>query len=272
MLFVLIPLSIAVTGLVLAGRIVYRKIPRDMDLFNKEVSNENFGPAFYEKAISQFSFKAKEAAIKTSTRLVYRLKITSLKTENFFGRLLQEMKSHKENMKPAITDSSSDDMSQSSKVEEERIPEKEIDFKVSSVVSDSQDFNREIIQNYNEVEKIEEKPKSEFEIKENQLINQLAYNPKDVSAYKRLGWLYIENNKPIQARQSFKMAVKLGSKDRILMAKLLEIGGVLHKEGNIHNVKEEPVVASVSIKSKPTKRKEIKESKPKSKKIKIRKI
>ncbi|MBI4119100.1 MAG: tetratricopeptide repeat protein, partial [Parcubacteria group bacterium] len=51
------------------------------------------------------------------------------------------------------------------------------------------------------------------------------------SAYKHLGWLYLENNKPMEARQAFKMAIKLGSRDKMIMAKLLEVGGVLHKEG-----------------------------------------
>jgi hypothetical protein len=257
MLFIVIPLAVIVAGLMFAGRILYKKIPKDAEFFDKEVSNENFGPTFYQKALSNFSFKSKEAAIKTSTKLIYKLKITSLKTENFFSKLLQEMKSHKENMKPAVAEVPENN--------EEKLSERSVDFKVISIIADSQ---KEISQDFSESEKLQENPKSQFEIQERQLINQLAYNPKDVSAYKRLGWLYMENNKPVQARQSFKMAVKLGSKDKILMAKLLEIGGVLHKEGSGHHVQMEPVLAKVQ----PIKQKETKEHKPKSRKLRVKKI
>lgn len=257
MLFVVIPLAIAVAGLMIAGRIVYKKIPQDAEFFDKEVSKEDFGPTFYQKAFSAFSVKSKQAALKTSTKLIYKLKITSLKTDNFFNRLLQEMKSHKENMKIA-----------ESGLKEENVPEKPISFAVSPIVPDSRKIARQTAPDLPAQKEEFLKPKSRFEIQEQQLINQLAYNPKDVSAYKRIGWLYLENNKPVQARQAFKTAVKLGSKDKVLMTKLLEIGGVLHKEGTAHHVEHnEPVLA----KTQPVKLKEVKELKPKARKLKVKK-
>jgi len=254
MLFIVIPLAIAVAGLMFAGRIIYKKIPQDAEFFDSEVSKENFGPTFYQKALSTFSVKSKEAAIKTSTKLIYKLKITSLKTDNFFSRLLQEIKSHRENMKPAVSDAG-----------EEKFPEKSVEFKISAVVADSP---KETSQDFSEQEELPKKSGSQFEVQEQRLINQLAYNPKDVSSYKKLGWLYLENNKPVQARQSFKMAVKLGSKDKIVMAKLLEIGGVLHKEGAGHHVQiqAEPALSKIQ----PVKPKETKEHKPKIKKLKVK--
>ncbi len=177
MLYIIIPLAITITGLMFAGRIVYKKIPKDTELFDREVSKENFGPTFYQKALAQFSVKSKEVAIKTSTKLIYKLKIASLKTDNFFSKLLQEMKTHKENMKPAISDVPEDK-------NEESFPEKAVDFRISSIVADSPN---EEIQDFSEHEQLPENPKSRFEVQEQQLINQLAYNPKDVSAYKRLG-------------------------------------------------------------------------------------
>ena len=257
MLFVIIPLAIAIAGLMFAGRIVYKKIPRDAELFDNEVSKEDFGPTFYQKAFSAFSVKSKQAALKTSTKLIYKLKITSLKTDNFFNRLLQEMKSHKENMKIA-----------ESGLNEEKASEKPISFEVSPIVSDFSKISSQGIPDVHQQKEEFSKPKSQFEIQEQQLINQLAYNPKDVSAYKRIGWLYLENNKPVQARQAFKTAVKLGSKDKDLMAKLLEIGGVLHKEGTAHHVEHtEPVLA----KNQSAKLKETKVYKPKVRKLKVRK-
>jgi predicted Zn-dependent protease len=257
MLFVIIPLTIAVFGLMIAGRIIYKKIPEDTEIFNSEVSKEDFGPTFYKKALSAFSVKSKQAALKTSTKLIYKLKITSLKTDNFFSRLLQEMKSHKENMKIA-----------ESELNEEKDSEKPISFEVLPIVSDLSKIEKQIMQDEPAQREEFPKPKSRFEIHEQQLINQLAYNPKDVSAYKRIGWLYLENNKPVQARQAFKTAVKLGSKDKVLMTKLLEIGGVLHKEGIVHHIEHaEPVLA----KAHPSKLKETKEHKPKVRKLKVRK-
>ena len=257
MLFILIPLVIAISGLMFAGRIIYKKIPQDAEIFDNEVSKEDFGPTFYQKALSAFSVKSKQAALKTSTKLIYKLKITSLKTDNFFNRLLQEMKSHKENMKIA-----------ESGLGEEKAPENPISFAVSPIVPDFPKTARQITPDQPFTKEESLKPKSQFEIQEQQLINQLAYNPKDVSVYKRIGWLYLENNKPVQARQAFKTAVKLGSKDKVLMTKLLEIGGVLHKEGTAHHVERaEPVLA----KAQPVKLKEAKEQKPKVRKLKVKK-
>jgi hypothetical protein len=68
-----------------------------------------------------------------------------------------------------------------------------------------------------------EKPERSFGFKEQQLINQLAYNPKDVSVYKKLGWLYLGADKSYQAKQAFKIAIKLGSKDRTIEAKLVDM-------------------------------------------------
>ena len=114
--------------------------------------------------------------------------------------------------------------------------------------------------------KIELEPLTSFEKQEQQLINQLSYNAKDVSAYKRLGWLYLENNKPIEAMQAFKTAVKLGSKDKVIVTKLLEMGGVVHKEGTgLHRLVNElkPVLTSAPIA-------EVKASKQKARKLKVK--
>lgn len=258
MLFVIIPLAITIAGLSFAGMVVYKKIPKDAEFFDGEVAKENFGPTFYQKALSAFYVKSKETAIKISTKLIYKLKITSLKTDNFFGRLLQEMKSHKENMKQIVSEVVPE-------TRKEEMSVKPSDFIVSAVVDD---YTNEDDRDLPKSDEPAEKRKSRFEIQEQQLINQLAYNPKDVSAYKKLGWLYLENNKPVQARQSFKMAVKLGSKDKILMAKLLEIGGVLHKEGMAQHSQTE----MISEKTQPIRSKESKDHRARAKKLKVKRF
>lgn len=58
---------------------------------------------------------------------------------------------------------------------------------------------------------------------ENLLISRLADNPKDVLVYKRLGWLYLKGNNLPQAYEAFVTAVKLGSHDRAVIARLAEL-------------------------------------------------
>lgn len=288
MLFVLIPSLIVVASLIAAGRIIYKKIPQDREFFDAAVSKENFGPTFYEKALASFSVKAKQATIKASTKLIYKLKITSLKTDNFFGRLLQEMKSHRDNLGASTVGSFSTEP-----IEKESL--KSVDFKVSAVaVADAPEIPKIklAVSDFKNSQPVI----SPFEREEQQLINRLTYNSKDVSAYKRLGWLYLENNKPIQAKQSFKTAVKLGSKDKIIMTKLLEMGEAIHKEGAARHtvaisaskvvgqvghinassvsIQARPVVAEpVLVKSGPIKSsKESKKSHPKTKKLKVKKV
>lgn len=253
-MFILIPISILIAGVVLAGRTVYKKIPQDLTEWDRILAKENFGPTFYEKALAVAFLKSKEAALNVSTKLVYKLKITSLKTDNFFSKLLREIRDHK-----TIMEAGREPTTPTAK-----LGEAPFKVKLTSVSDNSPAVHRESVGFFDVKTSAESKGETRvsFSNQEKQLINQLAYNPKDVSAYKRLGWLYLENSKPMEARQAFKMAVKLGSRDKIIITKLLEMGGTVHKEGIVPTG---PVVlANVSLKSKSAK------SKPK--KIKVRKI
>ena len=253
MLFILVPISIMLAGVALAGRVIYKKIPVDVERWNETVAKENFGPPFYEKAWAAAALRSKEAALNISTKLVYKLKITSLKTDNFFSRLLREIRDHKTVMeaetRPTV-----------STVKPDSAP---FPVKLTSVSDDSPAARREFV-GLDVKTSAESKGETRvsFANQEQQLINQLAYNPKDVSTYKRLGWLYLENSKPMEARQAFKMAVKLGSKDKIIITKLLEMGGTVHKEGAAPM--SSAALANVSLKSKSIK--------TRSKRIKIRKV
>ena len=266
MLFIIIPLSLIGVGVVLAGRVIYKKIPKDIGAWNETIAHENFGPAFYEKALVSFSLKSKQIVLNVSTKLVYKLKITSLKTDNFFTRLLNEIRDQKTSIQDAAEVSGQ-------KKEEDRAPKN--NFFKTQLTSVSYEEGIVSLRKpeppfgvKKEKPKMEMEPQSTFEKQEQQLINQLSYNPKDVSAYKRLGWLYLENSKPIEARQAFKMSVKLGSRDKVIVTKLLEMGGVVHKEGTApYQIVHEPkVVLANSLSS------EFKTAKPKTRKIKVRKV
>ncbi|MBI2052409.1 MAG: hypothetical protein HYT38_01880 [Candidatus Sungbacteria bacterium] len=219
----MIPSLLVLTGVALAARVVYRKIPKDLTEWNNTVAGEDFGPTFYQNAFSAFSLKARQAVLGFSTKFVYKLKITSLKTDNFFNHILKEMRKQKSDIDtaPELAANREPSSLKSNRFEVETIPieEKKPTMKIPVLETAP--------------EKTLNEERSSFAAQEHQFINQLAYNPKDVSAYKHLGWLYLENNKPMEARQAFKMAIKLGSRDKMIMAKLLEVGGVLHKEGTV---------------------------------------
>ena len=252
-MFILIPSLLVLTGVALAARVVYKKIPKDLTEWNKTVAGEDFGPTFYQNALAAFSLKAQQAVLGFSTKFVYRLKITSLKTDNFFSHVLKEMRKQKSDIDitPELAASRESSSLESNQFEVKTTP---IEERKSVVKIPVLEVGREEI--FNE-------ERTSFAAQEHQFINQLAYNPKDVSAYKHLGWLYLENNKPIEARQAFKMAIKLGSRDKMIMAKLLEVGGVLHKEGTVvarkqpagvpvRTVTLKPVVAAASYSAPPS--------------------
>ncbi|MDP3764197.1 MAG: tetratricopeptide repeat protein [bacterium] len=264
MFIILIPSLLAITGITLASRVVYKKIPKEISELDKATANVDFGPAFYEKALDSFSLKSKQVALSAFTKLVYKLKITSLKTDNFFSRLLNEIKHHKTNIQESSVASTIP------KEESNILADRTFKVQLTSIGDTEGIISIRKSEPPFGVKKAEPKiePLSAFEKQEEQLISQLSYNAKDVSAYKRLGWLYLENNKPIEARQAFKTAVKLGSKDKIIVTKLLEMGGVVHKEGTgLHKPIQEtkPVLASAPIH-------EVRMSKQKTRKLKVKKI
>ncbi|MEK7078332.1 MAG: hypothetical protein AAB911_02070 [Patescibacteria group bacterium] len=242
-MFILIPSLITIASVVIAGVIIHRRIPKDIEGWNKTVASEDFGPTFYQKALAIASEKSKKIVLNVSTKLVYRLKIGTLKTDNFFGKLLQSIRSHKQSMQteqPVEESILSSEVSQAS-AKQARDISVQADPVVVSVQSPVLEQNN-------------------FEALEQRYINQLTYNPKDVSIYKKLGWLYLENSRPMQSREAFKTALKLGSKDKMIMAKLLEMGGTLRKEGpalkvelsrqTSHNT-EEAISASPAFSNRP---------------------
>ena len=264
MLFILVPISIALAGVALAGRVVYKNMPKDLPEWDAAIKDQNFGPTFYQKALASVSDKSRQTVLGLSTKLVYRLKITSLKSDNLLTKVLNRIREHKANTKVEMA-------AEPVVAEVNTFESKSVKpFKVVPVNEEEVDFKKE------EEPAVADQATS-FSGQEQQYINQLAYNPKDVSVYKKLGWLYLENNMPIQARQSFKMAIKLGSKDKIIMTKMLEMGGVLHKEGRaeynppeaVHKMAAKIVVSKTSLASSVA----VKKTKTaKSRKLKITKV
>lgn len=82
-------------------------------------------------------------------------------------------------------------------------------------------------------------PISELEkpIKEEQKwINLIVENPKNITAYKFLGFLYWKQHNYVDAKASLEMAVKLGSCDRKVKEIMDRIGAIEVKQGTVNNV------------------------------------
>lgn len=216
MWFILVPSLLIVGSLATVGRIVYRKLPKDLSQWDEALSQENFGPTFYQKALAKASFKAQQVFLSFSTKFFHRVRLASLKTDNFSGKLLQKIHVYKREFQ-----------------QENNQPQKIVapaEAEVDAVDADEGVVKIKKIapaEQITEIKTLPERPPQKierpFEFKEQQLINQLTYNPKDVSIYKKLGWLYLNANKSHQAKQAFQTAIKLGSRDRIILAKLAEM-------------------------------------------------
>lgn len=230
-MFILFPLLLIVASLTAIGSIIYRKIPRDLTQWNEALSQENFGPTFYQKALAKTSFKSQQIFLSFSTKFFHKVRLASLKTDNFSGKLLQKIHAYKkefqqENNQPqeiiALTEAKDEAIKKVEDSFKERFQnstnEDEGIVKIKKIVVVRQPAEAKALP-----EKQPQKIERPFEFKEQQLINQLTYNPKDVSIYKKLGWLYLNANKSHQAKQAFQTAIKLGSRDRIILAKLAEM-------------------------------------------------
>lgn len=227
MLFILVPAAIMISGLAMAARVIYRKMPRDLEEWNAQLAQQDFGPTFYQKYWAVLEQESKKFFINTSTKAVHRLKIATLKTDNFFGKLLQEMRQRRQRIHEDAVVPDRNELVIADGPISESVPKTEpISLRLSQIAENGFSGGAK------PVVEVASKESSAFAAKERQYISQLAYNPKDVAVYKKLGWLYLENTQPFQARQAFKMAVKLGSKDKNVITKLLEMGGVVHKEGS----------------------------------------
>jgi tetratricopeptide (TPR) repeat protein len=145
-----------------------------------------------------------------SEKLLWRVKIIFLKTENFLGRIINWLRRH------------SKIMSQKSK---EWVKQKDMKSNQEEKVLSGQDDKKVFIKVNQEktesrIEEIEDDDDlsiSELEkpIKEEQKwINLIVENPKNITAYKFLGLLYWKRHNYADAKNSLEMAVKLGSKDR----------------------------------------------------------
>ncbi len=229
-MFILIPSLIAVASIWAVARIVNRRIPnesKEVEAWQAEVANSSFGSTFYEKFLAVAEKKTKEVALNVSTKMLYRLKIGTLKTDNFFAKMIQKTKHHRQNAQALTEAKENQDAYDRSVTPVMATQESKVEDVIESEIISVKPAKEEMDFHKSE----ETSPKDSFEFLEQQFINQLAYNPRDVSIYKKLGWLYLENDHHIQARQSFKTALKLGSKDKMVMAKLLEMGGTIHKDG-----------------------------------------
>ncbi len=92
---------------------------------------------------------------------------------------------------------------------------------VSDVQSGGENSQAEPMQN--DAEKQDEKQQEILQEKERALLREVAERPTDISLYKKLGFLYLELGREDEARQSFQVAIKLGSQDAAIQEQLEQL-------------------------------------------------
>jgi len=70
---------------------------------------------------------------------------------------------------------------------------------------------------------IKEKPAEEDKVKEDALIHRIAENPKDMEAYREIGDYYLSVGNIKDAKESFKMVLRLRPRDLKAKSSLKEI-------------------------------------------------
>jgi tetratricopeptide (TPR) repeat protein len=158
-------------------------------------------------------------------KLLRRLKIIFLKIENLLSKWIRGLS----NQSQIMTQKSKEWIKQ--KEMKRRIPKNELTPKPESEISikiDKIEGEKEIIPEP-EFESEEDEDQLSLDdlkkpIKEEQKwINLIIENPKNITAYKFLGFLYWKQHNYVDAKSSLEMAVKLGSKDNKVKKVLEEI-------------------------------------------------
>jgi len=205
--------------------IVYRKIPALARLSEEEITILGRKRGFIQRAreinYKQYWFNL----IVRLEKFLRRIKIVFLKTENLLSKWIEKLRR------------SSQTMTQKSR---EWIKQRELKRRKTKDLSTGQPEEIPVrIKKDEEVsqpaeEETEEIPISELDkpIKEEQKwIDLIVENPKNITAYKFLGFLYWKKHNYADAKASLEMAVKFGSKDK----KVKEILEELKKMGIKNN-------------------------------------
>jgi tetratricopeptide (TPR) repeat protein len=193
--------------------IISRKIPRLACLSKEEIAFLERKKGLIQKSREINHHQQMANLITYLEKFLRRAKIWSLKTENLLSYWIKKLRE-----KSWMTTQKSREKL------EKLIEEKRIKAKIWSRSSKTEEASIPV-----KVEKKEENNQIsiadlEKPIKEEQeLIDLIIQNPKNVMAYKSLGMLYWKQHNYPDAKASLEMAIKLGSKDKKVKEVLEEL-------------------------------------------------
>lgn len=198
-----------VLSFVVLAVIIWRKIPLLLQLpVRATEEKKNFQQRWQEFCYGDHWVRL----INQLEKFLRRLKIWSLRLENLLGQWIVGLREKSQ----AIRQKSKKWIRIKVKVKE--MPETEIERKVQfekiqlSEKKEEEKNNRLVLSDL-------EKPTQE----EQKWIDLIAQNPRNIVAYKELGLLYWRQHNYLDAKASFEVALKLGSKDKKIKELLEEI-------------------------------------------------
>ena len=194
--------------------VIYRKVPILSNLSDDEIMILSRKRGVIEKA-KEINYKQHWLNfILIIQKLLMRLRIIFLRSESVLGRWIGGLRGN------------SKVMAQRSRewIKEKELERRERQTKLNGKLNGSNDEEYILQIKKEKVEPVQEEEKEEKEItledlnkpikEEQQWIDLIVENPKNITAYKFLGLFYYKQHNYHDAKSSLEMAVKLGSKDR----------------------------------------------------------
>lgn len=151
-----------------------------------------------------------QKALHILEKILILLKLAVKKSEQSIAKLVSNIRAKRAGRKP-LEDSRIEDLIRK-QAEKPEITE----WVASEVVVKRKKVEEPVV-------RLKETPASENKVKEEALIHRIAENPKDVEAYRELGDYYLSVGNIKDAKDSFKMVLKLRPRDLKAKSSLREI-------------------------------------------------
>lgn len=210
--------------------IVYRKISVLADLSEEELNILSRKKSVVQRA-QEIDYKQHWLNFMIALeKFLRRLKIIFLKIENMLSKWIRGLS----NQSQIMTQKSKEWIKR--KEMDRQAINKEISNEINGEISIkiNEDKKQVNLKTENGVEAVADEDDDQLSLdelkkpikEEQKWINLIIENPKNITAYKFLGFLYWKQHNHLDAKSSLEMAVKLGSKDKKVREVLEEIKGM----------------------------------------------
>lgn len=215
-MFNLIIYSVIFLSLVGLVIVVYRKIPQLAQLSNEEISILQKKRSFKDK-LREINYKQHWLNfIIRLEKILRRIRIFFLKIENILGGSIDYLRRMSQ-----ILSQKSKEWIQQKELKRKKLTEKKETKEEISVKIADESAPAAPVEEVDDDISIDDLGKPIKE--EQQWIDLIVENPKNITAYKFLGLFYWKQHNYTDAKSSLEMAVKLGSKDKRVKEALQEM-------------------------------------------------